>query len=79
MHQIAVPIMATRLMLSLKDAAANPIESWSHGTLSFRAASIVFAGNEDLRFEPHTFDTSGETLDVSTGRGEDDLELVPMP
>ena len=71
--------MTTRLMLSLKSAAANPMESWSLRTLSYRAPIDVLSGGGNPYFASRRLSTLHETSDVPAGPDTDNLELNAMP
>ena len=68
-----LPMMACRLMLSLKKAATEPRGLWSLSNDRERAA------NETIEFVPPTFEMSCENSDTLAQPSEEDIELGVVP
>lgn len=70
---VFVPVMASRLMLSLKKAAVEPTRPWSIETMSDsgRATHINFASR--------VLGASHETLETLPFPNEEGVELDSMP
>lgn len=67
-----LPVMTSRLMLSLKKAATEPTGLWSLETMGdHRRGSIQFAS--------HVFDVSHETSESFPPPDEEGIELDFMP
>lgn len=74
---MVVPIMASRLMLSLKKAAAEPAEPWSLATMSdLNSGGPPRSGT--LRFAPRTHDASEKTSETPSAL-EEAIELETIP
>ena len=68
-NTVFVPVMASRLMLSLKKAAIEPAGQWSLETMS----NCGRAGTQTIHFASRAFDMSHE---ISNG---EDVELESIP
>lgn len=67
--------MATRLMVSLKKAAALPAGPWSIATMTGDHYNGRLPGDGNLRFASSTFDVSHETSETPANPGEEGIEL----
>lgn len=77
-NTIFVPVMASRLMLSLKRAAAEPQVVWSLGVMT----NPSWGRTEEeatVRFAPRVPEGRHELSFFSAGRGEEDVELELTP
>ncbi|KAF9643257.1 hypothetical protein BDM02DRAFT_1545403 [Thelephora ganbajun] len=69
-----LPIMASRLMLSLKKVATEPKGSWSLSTMTNPGWRV----SSDLRFVSQTFGMPHETPETPASPNEEDVELESM-
>lgn len=69
---VFVPVMASRLMLSLKKAAVEPAGQWSLQTMTDHGRRATMHA-ETVRFASRAFGVSQE---ISNGG---DIELEPLP
>ncbi|KAF9643583.1 hypothetical protein BDM02DRAFT_3123236 [Thelephora ganbajun] len=77
-HAMFLPIMASRLMLSLKKAATEPNELWSFSTMAnFDTERSPEDGT--IRFVSRTFDVPFEISDTTTSPNGEDIELESIP
>ena len=65
-----IPIMTSRLMLSLKEAAVEPTEPWSLSTMS-----DFNTGRDGVNFASRRVSGLGETVETSTLPNEEDMEF----
>ena len=75
---LLVPMMASRLMLSLKKASVEPVGMWSLEVMSSSRAGRV-AGDGTVRFASRVSGRSCETSSYSVTLDEEDIELGAKP
>ena len=73
-HAMLLPVMSTRLMLSLRKAAARPAESWSLSTMGERSKGRS-TGDGIRHFVPQKFKVSQETSTTLVPPSTEDIEL----
>ena len=74
-----VPLMSSRLMLSLKEAAAEPTEPFSLATITDLTSGGSSAdGSQGIRFKSPAVDVSHGTSEIPPSPKEEDIELDSM-
>ena len=76
MNTILVPIMASRLMLSLKKATTGPDMSWSLRTMSETGGAAAFG---TIHFASCTIGGPHEVSEAPTPPNAGDIELESIP
>ena len=73
-----LPIMTSRLMLSLKKAATEPTGMWSLSTMGDFGRGM-FSDQETIQFVSHEFNVSHEISETLPPPNGEDIELDSVP
>lgn len=73
-----LPIMASRLMLSVKRATAEPAGLWSLSTMA-ESGREKPSESDTVQFVPQMFGVSCESPEDPTPPNEAEIELDPLP